>query len=438
MMVSKVFHDSGRSMAQYSGILCHLTSLPSGDLAEAERFIDMLVDSGASVWQMLPLTPPDEHASPYSSPSAFAAWDGWTEEFADSEFDMSAESYWLRDWALYRMIKKEQNGKPWFEWPDELKNRGADALARYSTREVIEEQKRFMQRWEDIKEYANNRGVSLIGDLPIFIAHDSADVWAHRELFQLDEEGQPVVVAGVPPDYFNEDGQHWGMVLYDWQSHEDEGWEWWRQRMGRMLRLFDMVRVDHFRGIHSAWAIPAEAESAKTGAWQEGPKDALVEQLLEVAGSPRHIIAEDLGIIPPEVVELRKRHGLGGMAVLHFGFDDDNADNPHRPENISFDQVVYTGTHDNDTTMGWWDSAPPERRSRVERFREEGESVPRCLIRLALESAAGMAIIPLQDIMELGSEARMNRPGTGHGNWRWRFDWEQIPDFMLEPVESES
>ena len=438
MMVSKVFHDSGRSMAQYSGILCHLTSLPSGDLSEAERFIDMLVVSGASVWQMLPLTPPDEHASPYSSPSAFAAWDGWVEESADSEFDMSAESYWLRDWALYRMSKKEQNGKPWFEWPNELKNKDADALARYSTREVIEEQKRFMQRWEDIKEYANNRGVSLIGDLPIFIAHDSADVWAHRELFQLDEEGQPVVVAGVPPDYFNEDGQRWGMVLYDWQSHEDEGWEWWRQRMGRMLRLFDMVRVDHFRGIHSAWAIPAEAETARDGAWQEGPKDALVEQLLEVAGSPRYIIAEDLGIIPPEVVELRKRHGLEGMAVLHFGFDDDNADNPHRPENISFDQVVYTGTHDNDTTVGWWDSAPSERRSRVERHREEGESVPRCLIRLALESAAGMAIIPLQDIMELGSEARMNMPGTGHGNWRWRFDWEQIPDFMLEPVESES
>ncbi|MDP6011038.1 MAG: 4-alpha-glucanotransferase, partial [Candidatus Poseidoniaceae archaeon] len=426
------------SMALNSGILCHPTSLPSGDLAEAERFIDMLVDSKASLWQLLPLTPPDEHASPYSSPSAFAAWDGWVGESAGSEFNISAESYWLEDWALYQVIKKEQDGKPWFEWPDELKNRDAAAMARYSTVGVIEEQKRFMHRWTEIKEYAKNSGVSIIGDLPIFIAHDSADVWAHKELFQLDEEGQPVVVAGVPPDYFNEDGQRWGMVLYDWQSHEDEKWEWWRQRMRRMLRLFDIVRVDHFRGFHSAWAIPADAKTAKAGTWQEGPKGALIEQLLEVVDSPRQIIAEDLGIIPPEVVELRKRYDLEGMAVLHFGFDDNNADNPHRPENIASDQVVYTGTHDNDTTIGWWKSAPSERRARVERHRKDGESVPRCLIRLALESAASMAIIPLQDIMELGSEARMNMPGTGHGNWKWQFEWEEIPDFTLEPVESES
>ena len=436
-MVSKVFHELGRSMAQYSGILCHVSSLPSGDLSEAERFIDILADSKGSVWQMLPLTPPDEHGSPYSSPSAFAAWEGWVEASGDSDFDLSAESYWLRDWALYRVIKREQDGKPWFEWPEELKNREPEAMARYSTAEVVEEQKRFMHRWTAIKEYAKKRDVSLIGDLPIFIAHDSADVWAHRDLFQLDEDGQPTVVAGVPPDYFNEDGQRWGMVLYDWQSHEDEGWEWWRQRMGRILRLFDMVRVDHFRGFHSAWAIPTISETAKSGTWQEGPKDALLEQLLDVAGSPRHILAEDLGIIPQEVIELRKRHGLEGMAVLHFGFDDDNADNPHHPENISSDQIVYTGTHDNDTTKGWWNNSPPERRNRVERYLLEGETVPRCLIRLALESAAAMAIIPLQDIMELGSEARMNMPGTGHGNWSWRFEWEEIPEFTLEPNGSE-
>ena len=207
--------------------------------------------------------------------------------------------------------------------------------------------------------------------------------------------------------------------------------------MQRMLRLFDMVRIDHFRGFHSAWAIPVEADNARSGTWQEGPKDVLIEQLLDVAGSSRRIIAEDLGIIPPEVIELRKRHGLEGMAVLHFGFDDDNADNPHRPENITIDKVVYTGTHDNDTTAGWWNNAPSERRRRVERYRLSGESVPQCLIRLALESEAGMAIIPLQDIMELGSEARMNMPGTVHGNWNWRFEWDDIPDFTLVSIGSE-
>jgi len=425
-------------MAHYSGILCHLTSLPSGNLADAERFIDVLADSQASVWQMLPITPPDEHGSPYSSPSAFAAWDRWVEDSKEVEFDISAESFWLMDWALYRVIKQEQGGKPWFEWPDELKNRDAKALSRYSISTVIDEQKRFMHRWMQIRAHAKSRGVALIGDLPIFIAHDSADVWAHRELFQLDENGMPTVVAGVPPDYFNEDGQRWGMVLYDWKSHEAEEWQWWRQRMERMLRLFDMVRIDHFRGFHSAWAIPSDCKTARSGVWQDGPKDALLDQLLDVAGSPEHILAEDLGIIPAEVDELRKKHGLEGMAVLHFGFDNDNADNPHRPENITFDKVVYTGTHDNDTTNGWWNNAPPQTKKRLERYRIEGESIPQCLIRLALQSEAGMAIIPLQDIMELGSEARMNMPGTEYGNWNWKFTWDELPEFTLKRKESTS
>lgn len=425
-------------MAKYSGILCHLTSLPSGNLADAERFIDVIADSQASVWQMLPVTPPDEHGSPYSSPSAFAAWEGWVEDSKEVEFDLSAESFWLKDWALYRVIKQEQGGKPWFEWPDELKNRDAKALSRYSISTVIDEQKRFMHRWMQIRAHAKSRGVALIGDLPIFIAHDSADVWAHRELFQLDENGRPTVVAGVPPDYFNEDGQRWGMVLYDWKSHEAEEWQWWRQRMERMLRLFDMVRIDHFRGFHSAWAIPSDSKSAKSGVWQDGPKDALLEQLLDVSGGPEHIIAEDLGIIPPEVDELRKKHGLEGMAVLHFGFDNDNADNPHRPENITYDKVVYTGTHDNDTTNGWWNNAHPQTKKRLEGYRNEGESIPQCLIRLALQSEAGMAIIPLQDIMELGSQARMNMPGTEYGNWNWKFTWDELPEFRLKRKESTS
>ena len=425
-------------MGRYSGILCHLTSLPAGNLSDAERFIDILVEAKVNLWQMLPITPPDEFGSPYSSPSAFASWDKWVEEPIDSDYDLSAESYWLNDWALYRIIKKEQGGKPWYEWPDELKNRDERALSRYTVSSVFEEEKRFMHRWMQIKRYAEEKGVSLIGDLPIFIAHDSADVWAHRELFQLDENGYPTVVAGVPPDYFSEDGQRWGMVLYDWKAHEKDGWRWWRQRLARMLRLFDMVRIDHFKGIHSAWAIPMEAKTARHGKWQDGPKDSLIEQLLEVAGSPRRIIAEDLGIIPPAVNDLRQRFGLEGMAVLHFGFDDDNAENPHKPENITYDKVVYTGTHDNDTTNGWWEKSPSERKMRVERFRKERESIPQCLIRLALESAAAMAIIPLQDIMELGSDARMNIPGSHANNWKWKFSWEKLPDFSLNREESKS
>jgi 4-alpha-glucanotransferase len=201
--------------------------------------------------------------------------------------------------------------------------------------------------------------------------------------------------------------------------------------MKRMMRLFDIVRIDHFRGFHSAWAIPTKEKTARNGEWLEGPKDELIEILIRVAGSHERIIAEDLGIIPKEIVEMRKRHRLEGMSVLHFGFDDENADNPHRPENIVFDQVVYTGTHDNDTTNGWWNDSTPQRRARVEKLAKPGESICQTMIRLAIESPAGMAIIQLQDIMELGTNARMNTPGTVHGNWKWRFEWDSLQKFSL-------
>ncbi len=404
-------------MAQHTGVLCHITSLPNG-LVDAEKFIDYVVDYGASAWQVLPITPPDEHGSPYASPSAFAAWDSLGKSKAQ---DMAEESYWLDDWLLFETLKIKFDGKPWHEWPIEYRDRHSSALDSITTDYTAQAQ--FMGRWKEVREYAKSKNVSLIGDLPIFVSHDSADVWAHRELFLLDEKGMPQVVAGVPPDYFSKKGQKWGTVLYDWDAHRKENWSWWKQRMARMMRLFDIVRIDHFRGIHSAWAIPVKHKTARKGKWLEGPKDELIEALIEVCGRHECIIAEDLGIIPKEVTELRRRHNLEGMSVLQFAFDDDNKDNPHKPENITFDRVVYTGTHDNNTTKGWWNN---KKRKRLKPYMETGESVCQTMIRLAKESPARMAIIPIQDIMELGSEARMNTPGVAHGNWQWKFSWDEL------------
>ena len=420
-------------MAQYSGVLCHITSLPSGDLGDAKKFIDTIAEAGVSIWQMLPITPPDEHGSPYASPSAFAA-DPALGQGPIAEMD--DEEYWLNDWLLFQKIKEEQGGKPWTEWPIELRDRDHEALS--SIEIDSSNQAAFMGAWKEVQTYAKGRGISLMGDLPIFVAHDSADVWAHRELFQLDGNGMPNVVAGVPPDYFSKDGQKWGTVLYEWDAHEAEGWQWWRMRMARMLRLFDMVRIDHFRGFHSAWAIPSGAKNARKGKWQDGPKDALVKVLVEVAGNHECIIAEDLGIIPSEVTELRKRHNLKGMSVLQFGFDDNNSDNPHRPANITRDRIVYTGTHDNDTTASWWDSSPKSRIKRIKPHIRVGESICQTMIRLGLSSDASMVIVPLQDIMELGNEARMNTPGIAHGNWKWRFEWQDLQPFSLVSEGSKS
>lgn len=425
--MSKVLAVHGLNMARYTGVLCHITSLPSGTLDDAEKFIEILSKSNASVWQMLPITPPDEHGSPYASPSAFAAD---TNLGQSKPISMELEEYWLNDWLLFEEIKRLQNGAPWTDWPKELRDRDPQALAEIKL--DSSKQANFMGRWLEVRNFADSKRISLIGDLPFFVAHDSADVWAHRELFLLEENGLPSVVAGVPPDYFSKDGQRWGTVLYDWPAHRENNWLWWRERMKRMMRLFDIVRIDHFRGIHSAWAIPTKEKTARNGKWLEGPKDELIEVLIQTAGSHECIIAEDLGIIPKEVLEMRKRHRLEGMSVLHFGFDDDNADNPHRPENITFDQVVYTGTHDNDTTIGWWNNSTPKRRTRVKKLAHTGESICQTMIRLAIESPAGMAIIPMQDIMELGTNARMNTPGTAHGNWKWRFEWDSLQKFSLK------
>jgi len=408
------------------GVLCHLTSLPSSETEGTRRFLDWMNRVGFSVWQMLPITPPDEHGSPYASPSAFA---GWPELMQGERIEVKEEDeYWIEDWALYAAIKEAHQGRPWFEWPEPLRNRDDEALEtfRKDTKHHLDQQGRFNAAWSEFKHYAESQGIQLIGDLPIFVSHDSADVWAHRHLFQLDEHGMPTYVAGVPPDYFSEDGQRWGTVLYDWEAHRRDNWRWWKERLKRMFRLFHSVRIDHFRGIHSNWAIPVDDEHAKNGHWQTGPGEEWLQAMVALAPSPDNILAEDLGIIPQEVVDLRRKFELPGMAVLHFGFNGDIAKNPHHPENIQLDQVVYTGTHDNDTTLGWWASLDTETKSSLSPLMRPNETPPQALIRMAQTCNAMMSIVPLQDVLELDTSTRMNTPGTAHGNWKWSFSWDDL------------
>ena len=409
-----------------SGILCHLTSLPISKLSQGYRFIDWLQQNGFSYWQMLPLTPPDRYRSPYASPSAFAGWTDLTD--SDEMHPMNDDAYWLNDWALFCAIKEHQGGAPWYEWPQPLKNREEEALKEFENKlePYIREQQIFEDEWRKLREYANTNGIKIIGDVPIFIAHDSADVWAHRDLFQLDEDGYPRYIAGVPPDYFSKTGQVWETVLYDWEAHEREQWRWWEERMRRMFRMYDTVRIDHFRGFYSNWAIPFPEQVATNGHWQEGPRDNLLNHIMSLVSSPDQIIAEDLGIIPNEVIELRQRHNLRGMSVLQFGFSGDISSNPHHPHNILHDQIVYTGTHDNNTARGWFASATEEEKANVRSLVESGECISETLIRLAQTSNSPISIIPLQDYLDLGEEARMNIPGQKGNNWSWRFAWPDL------------
>ena len=407
-----------------AGVLCHLTSLPSQTLGEdAHRFCRLLSQIGCSVWQMLPLSPPDEHGSPYASYSAFAVWDRFRDPAMNYSLDYESVGkwieknlHWLEDYALFAVLKYQLDGLPWTQWPAPLRDREPEAIKKVidelygSMNKWMEEQFIIEIDWGELRNTAEECGVSLFGDLPFFVAHDSADVWANQHLFKLEASGAPSVVAGVPPDYFSEDGQKWGTVLYNWDAHRDEDFAWWKARTARMFELFNLVRIDHFRALDSAWEIPAHHPTAKNGQWVQGPKTELLEAILEVAPAGK-IVAEDLGIIPPSVIELRKQNGIPGMAVLHFANDD--VDNPHNPENHSEDTVVYTGTHDNDTTVGW------------------GGKPVQDLIQDALNSPANLAIIPLQDVMGLDSQARMNTPGTLDGNWEWGFNWDELTNDSL-------
>ncbi|MBT7987076.1 MAG: 4-alpha-glucanotransferase [Euryarchaeota archaeon] len=413
-------------MSSEVGVLCHITSLPNGKISDGAKFVDFLNQKGYSKWQFLPLTPPDKHGSPYASPSAFAGHFGLCT--GTNSRQLIEEEYWLEDWALFATISAEFPNKDWTQWPKLLRDRDPVEMAKWRDRigEEVTKQGIFQDEWLALKDHANQSNIELVGDLPIFISHHSADVWAHRELFQLDEAGLPIVVAGVPPDYFSETGQKWNTVLYNWAEHEKSNWVWWRMRMARMLRLYDVVRIDHFRGFHSAWAVPRDAENGIIGQWQDAPKEKIIEQLIEVAGDESRIIAEDLGIIPPEVIDLRLKFNLKGMAVLQFGFDDDYTTSPHHPSNISAMQVTYTGTHDNDTTLGWWNSIKDTSKRRVIDLIGDSNDIIGSMIDLATNCNSELCIIPLQDILRLDSAARMNIPGVEQGNWRWRFSWPEL------------
>ncbi len=437
-----------------AGVLLHPTSLPSGRLDDdAERWLDLLAESGLSVWQMLPLTIPDQTRSPYQSPSAFAAnpalLDDKTLNTPVDDHDAYAvwrarQRHWLDDFSIFEALKRQFDQQPWTAWPKAYRDRdpaalqGARAAHRHHIAAIQRQQYRLHERWRRIRDYAAARGILLFGDMPIFIAHDSADVWTHRRYFLLTPDGQPTHVAGVPPDYFSETGQRWGNPQYDWEAMRADGFSWWLARMRHHLDWFDIVRIDHFRGLEAVWMIPAASETAVDGEWVKVPGAALLETLRERMGE-LPIVAEDLGVITPEVIALRKRFGLPGMAVLQFAFDAFE-DNPHKPKNIQPDTVVYTGTHDNDTTVGWFSNLDADTRrwvlEQLGASEDDAAHIAWRLIETAYATAGHLAIAPLQDYLELGAEARMNRPGHADGNWRWQFAWEQIPERLSSEIHS--
>jgi 4-alpha-glucanotransferase len=458
-----------------AGLLLHPTSLPDsrsgGCLGrKALRFVDFLKQCGFGVWQTLPLGPTHDDGSPYQCMSVHAGHSGlictdelivrgWLEpgqrESADAltqaragfereahEGDRAAfavfreqHSSWLDDYALFRAIRQVLGEVSWLEWPAPLRDRDPGALQAFRNEhageyeQVCFEQFVFFSQWGQVRDYAHRNGIVLFGDIPIFVAHDSADIWSHRELFALDASGRPEVVAGVPPDYFSATGQRWGNPLYRWDRIAADDFRWWLERLKSQLGLFDILRLDHFRGFEKYWEIPASADTAIHGRWVEAPGEALFERLREVYGE-LPLVAEDLGIITPEVEALRTRFKLPGMKILQFAFGG-GADNPYLPHNHEPCAVVYTGTHDNDTTPGWYRECDNAQRRAVDEYLgNPSEPMPWPLIRAALASVARLAVLPMQDILELGSEHRMNMPGTTGNNWTWQFDWAQVPEAL--------
>lgn len=455
-----------------AGVLLHPTSLPDfegqGGLGPAAfRFVDFLRDCGFSVWQTLPLGPTHADRSPYQCLSVHAGntrlisredlvTRGWLDASARASadslqqtragFERNADpaaqqalvdfreqhSGWLGDYALFQAIRQVHDQQAWPDWPVPLRNRHKAALvrARKAYADTIEqicfEQFLFFSQWHALLDYAHQHGVVLFGDIPIFVAHDSADVWSHRELFSTDRQGNPDVVAGVPPDYFSETGQRWGNPLYRWDRMAAAGFDWWVQRFRTQLKLFDIIRLDHFRGFEQYWEIPAQEATAINGRWVDAPGAALFARLAEEFGQ-LPLVAEDLGIITPEVEAMRRQLGLPGMKILQFAFDD-GPDNPYLPHNHEPLSVVYTGTHDNDTTVGWYEARDRDAKQAVlDYLGNPPDPMPWPFIRAAFASVSGLAIVPMQDILALGSEHRMNTPGTSAGNWDWQFAWEDVP-----------
>jgi 4-alpha-glucanotransferase len=473
-----------------SGILLHPTSFPSrfgiGDLGtEAYRFVDFLVESGQQIWQILPLGPTGYGDSPYQCFSAIAGNPllisperlrdqgllsdanlnempefplqvdyGWVihtktallrqahENFqtqASPEHRKAFEDFchakadWLEDYALFMALKEAHKGASWHTWEPEVAQRKPEALEQWQPRLANDisfhkfVQFEFFQQWSDLKRYTNDRRIQILGDLPIYVAHDSAEVWAHPEIFHLQEEtGLPKLMAGVPPDYFSVTGQLWGNPIYNWQRLQEDNFKWWVQRFRVMLDCVDLIRIDHFRGFESYWAVPQGETTAINGEWVQAPGKLFFERLNQELGS-LPIIAEDLGLITPEVEALRDEFDFPGMKILHFAFDSES-DNPYLPFNYTQNSVVYTGTHDNDTTVGWFNQRSPEQNEKVLRYLgcTGPDGIHWDLIRLAFGTVANQAIVPLQDVLGLGSEARMNSPSQQSGNWNWRYHWDSL------------
>jgi len=437
------YPDLVKKSCRFAGVLLHPTSLPSGKLnADVFKWLDFMSEAGLSVWQVLPLGVPQENLSPYQCYSAFAmnpallASSEYAEQDVDSEnFKrwLDQEKYWIHDYALFMSLKQTFNNQSWVDWPDEYRLHNAEALTSYKRdnepqiTSICWQQYCLYQRWNEIREYAHSLNILLFGDMPIFIAHDSADTWMKPDSFLLDDNSQPTAVAGVPPDYFSETGQRWGNPHYDWDHMRDDGFTWWMNRLHNHFSCFDLLRIDHFRGLEAVWVIPSDSETAINGEWKKVPGDELLAHLKQEMGEIA-IVAEDLGVITPEVNELRLKYKLPGMSVLQFSFDE-FSDNPHKPENITYDRIVYTGTHDNDTTRGWFNEQTPDTQNYIMQSLniDDTELVTDSVIDAALNSAGQLAIIPLQDLLDLGSEARMNIPGISENNWTWQFKWEQIP-----------
>ncbi|NBB78249.1 MAG: 4-alpha-glucanotransferase [Verrucomicrobia bacterium] len=489
--------DSDRLFQRDCGILLHPTSLPNaygvGDFGPAaHRWVDLLADSGQSLWQILPLNPAGYGDSPYQGLSAFAANPVFlspeslhamglipqelldslrlppgaevdyarvyankvqlSKRVADTFFKLDEENplrvayaaflqdeaEWIDEFACFYALKDSFGGVAWTDWPTPFRDREPEALEQ-ARAELADEMARakleqflLRKQWDAVRATARKRGVRIIGDLPIFVAHDSVDVWCWRHLFRLNPDGSPSVMAGVPPDYFSSTGQLWGNPLYDWSAHRADGFAWWRKRLRQTLAWVDVVRIDHFRGFEACWEIPGNAKTAMDGHWVSAPGREVFEAFVEDRGLPLPVIAEDLGVITPEVVELRDRFNLPGIRVEQFAFGTDPMKDTFSPEAYSPNCVAYTGTHDNDTVVGWFNSVAGEGSTRSEEqiraereealayFGGDGSEIHFDFIRSLYASNGGAAIVPIQDVLGLGSEARMNTPGRPSGSWRWR------------------
>lgn len=473
-----------------AGVLLHPTSLPCtesyrcddtkkvfGTLGkDAYAFVDFMADAGFSIWQMLPTGPTQADMSPYQSISAHAGnpdlisldWlveNNWINggqvsphnhqtvqelriaaavqfyEQCSSEsgaalnqafLNFCAEqNYWLDDFALFSALRTSTKNASWVDWPEAIRTRDPIALSEVRQQlkkeidQILFEQFSFFSQWHALKKYANEKGIYLFGDMPIFVGHDSADVWAQQHYFNLDNKGHPLTVAGVPPDYFSETGQHWGNPHYNWEKMREDGFQWWLARLKTQLYLFDLIRIDHFRGFEAFWEIPADGEDARSGRWVKAPGEEFLQACFN-AYPELPLVAENLGVITDEVETLRRQFNLPGMLVLQFGFDG-NTNNPHLPHNHSRDEVIYTGTHDNDTTLGWYETLADQNRQQLKQyFFNSSEPMPWLLVEAALASVGSMAIIPMQDLLELDGGHRMNMPGTTDKNWVWTFLWDQV------------